>query len=434
VVIFFAGLREPIAFWEQYIPVSVFNQSSIHFAVAIGIGLLIGSERERRKGSGAKRGAAGVRTFALAAFAGALSSYLQSEILLVTVAAGTVLLSALAYKRTAARDPGLTTELALLVTVLLGALPLRNPLLAASLGVITTILLASRDFLHAALKNLLSEQEAHDALVFLAAALVILPLAPDREIGFGAFNPRRILELVVLVMAMSAASYIALRAFGSRLGLPLAGLVGGFISATATIGTMGQRAKRDPALASAATSAAVLANVATVLQMVVVLLVTNVDTCRALAKPLFLSGIAAVAYALILLIRSSKTPIAQEPTPGRAFDVKLAVFFAATVSGILFFCAFLNRTYGNRGLLLGATLSGLADTHATAISIASLVSAGRLTPQAAVLPIVVGFSTNTLTKAVVALTVGNTRFALQLLPGLIALVIAAFLGMWWSGL
>jgi hypothetical protein len=162
VVIFFAGLREPIAFWEQCMPVTVFNQTSIHFAVAIGIGLLIGSERERRKGSGAKRGAAGVRTFALAAFAGALSSYLQSEILLVTVAAGTVLLSALAYKRTAARDPGLTTEL-VLVTVLLGALPLRNPLLAASLGVVTTILLASRDFLHAALKNLLSEQEAHDA-------------------------------------------------------------------------------------------------------------------------------------------------------------------------------------------------------------------------------------------------------------------------------
>lgn len=413
----------------------VLNPSSIRFAVAVGIGLLIGSERERRKGSGARRGAAGVRTFALAAFAGALSRYLQSEILLVTVTAGTVLLSALAYHRTAQRDPGLTTEFAALVTVLLGALTVHDPLLAASLGVITTILLASRDYLHAALKNLLSEQEAHDALVFLAAALVILPLAPDRKIGpFGTFNPRRILELVVLIMAMSSASYIALRAFGSRLGLALAGLVGGFISATATIGTMGQRAKRDRALASWATSAAVLANVATVLQMVVVLLVTNVDTCRALAKPLFLSGMAAVAYAVILSVRASKTPIAHEPTPGRAFDLKLAVFFAATVSGILFFCAFLSRTYGNRGLLLGAALSGLADTHATAISIASLVAAGRLTPQAAVLPILVGFSANTLTKAVVAFTVGSTRFALQLFPGLVALVLAAFLGMWWSGL
>jgi hypothetical protein len=167
--------------------------SPISLAIAIGIGLLIGSERERRKGSGSQRGAAGVRTFALAALAGALSSYLNSEALLVAVAAGAVLLSALAYRYTAPKDPGLTTEFALLVTVLLGALTMRNPLLAAGLSVITTILLAARERLHRALKNLLSEQEAHDALVFLAATLVILPLAPNRELGpFGAFNPRKI--------------------------------------------------------------------------------------------------------------------------------------------------------------------------------------------------------------------------------------------------
>jgi len=411
------------------------NQTWLRFAIALGIGLLIGSERERHKGCGATRGAAGVRTFALAALVGALGNYLQSEILLVTIAAGTVLLSALAYRRTSVADPGLTSEFAVLTAVLLGALTIRNPPLAASLGVITTILLASRNVLHRGLRDLLSEQEAQDALIFFAMALVALPLAPNRAIGpFRAFNPRRILELVVLVMAMGSASYIALRAVGSRLGLAIAGFLGGFISSTATIGTMGQRAKSDPDLTSAATSAAVLSNVATVLQMVIVLLITNVDTCRALATPMLLSGIAIVAYALILLIRTSKTQVTHEPIPGRAFDLKLAIFFAATVSAILFFCAFLNQTYGNRGLLFGATLSGLADTHATAISIASLVSAGRLTPNNAVLPILLGFSANTLIKVVVAFTTGGARFALQLLPGLIALVLAAFIGMWWSGL
>jgi uncharacterized membrane protein YhiD involved in acid resistance len=79
--------------------------SPISLAIAIGIGLLIGSERERRKGSGSQRGAAGVRTFALAAFAGALSSYLNSEALLVAVAAAAVLFSALAYRYTAPRMP-----------------------------------------------------------------------------------------------------------------------------------------------------------------------------------------------------------------------------------------------------------------------------------------------------------------------------------------
>jgi uncharacterized membrane protein (DUF4010 family) len=413
--------------------VSSLNQTWLHFAIALGIGLLIGSERERHKGTGATRGAAGVRTFTLAALAGALGSYLQSEILLVTIVAGTVLLAAFAYRRTAVEDPGLTSEFAVMATVLLGGLTMRNAALAAGLSVITTILLASRSILHRGLRDLLSEQEAHDALVFLAIALVALPLSPDHVIGpFHAFNPRRILELVVLVMAMGSASYIAMRAFGTRLGLSIAGFMGGFISSTATIGTMGQRAKNDPDLARATTCAAILSNVATVLQMVIVLSVANLDTCRALARPMLFSGIAVVAYALIFLVHKSNTKVTNEPKPGRAFDLKLAIFFAATVSGILFFCAFLNQTYDNRGLLLGAVLSGLVDTHATAISIASLVAAGRLTSHDAILPVLLGFSANTATKVVVAFTTGSTRFALQLLPGLIALVLAGFVGMWWN--
>jgi uncharacterized membrane protein (DUF4010 family) len=405
--------------------------SAIRLAAAIGIGLLIGAERERRKGSGLQRGAAGVRTFTLAAFAGALSSYLQSEALLVIVAAGAVLFSALAYRYTARRDPGLTTEFALLVTVLLGALTIQNPLLAAGLSVVTTILLAARQRIHRTLKNLLSEQEAHDALVFLAATLVILPIVPNRALGpLDAFNPRKIWELVVLVMAVGAASYFALRALGSRLGLALAGFVGGFISASATIGSMGNRANRSPELERAAASGAILATVATVIQMFLVLLVTNVATCRTVAVPLLFAGVAAVGYALIFVVLSSKTPTTTEPTAGRAFDLRLAFLFAMAITVILFLCAFLNQRYGSRGLLLGAGLSGFADTHATAISIASLVSAGKLAPESAALPILLGFTTNTLTKAIVAFTVGGYRFALTLLPGLIAVVLAAFLGMW----
>ena len=405
--------------------------SAIYLAVAIGVGLLIGAERERRKGTGPGRSAAGVRTFALAAFAGALSSYLKSEALLTVVAAAAVIFSGLAYRRTAKRDPGLTTEFALVVTVLLGALTMLQPLLAAGLSVLTTIVLASRERLHRIFKKLLSEQEVHDALLFLAATLVILPLAPNRDLGpLGAFNPRRIWELVVLIMGISAASYIFLRTLGSRLGLALAGVAGGFVSATATIGSMGGRATRDPAIGKAATSGAVLATVATVIQMFLILLVTNVATCRALAMPLLFAGIAAVGFASLFVVRSSGPRAVNEPTAGRAFDLRLVLLFAVTVSVVLFLCAFLNQRYGNRGLLIAAALSGFADTHATAISIATLVSSGKLAPESAVFPILLGFTTNTLTKIVVAFTAGGYRFGMQVLFGLVAVVFAAFLGMW----
>jgi len=405
--------------------------SALALAIAIGIGLLIGAERERRKGSGSRRGAAGIRTFALAAFAGALSRYLNSQALLVAVAAAAVLFSAIAYRRGARKDPGLTTEFALLVTVLLGALTMQDPPLAVGLSVVTTILLASRERLHHAFKNLLSDQEAHDALVFLAATLVILPLAPNRDMGpFGAFNPRKIWELVVLVMGVSATSYIAVRAVGLRLGLALVGFLGGFISAGATIGSLGNRARRNPELLNTTASGAIFATVATVVQMFLVLVVTNVATLRALAMPLLLSGLTAIGYALCFLAFFSNPPATNEPSEGRAFDLRVALGFAVTISVILFLCAFLNFRYGNRGLFVGAALSGFADTHATAISVASLVSAGKLAPEAAIFPILLGFTTNSLTKAVVAFASGGYRFATRVFPGLIVVVLAGFIGAW----
>lgn len=408
--------------------------SALSLFVAIGIGLLIGAERERRKGTGVGRGAAGVRTFALAAFAGALSTYLKSEALLAIVAAAAVLFSAFAYRRTARQDPGLTTEFALLVTVLLGALAMPQPLLAAGLSVVTTIGLASRERLHRVFKDLLSQQEVHDGLIFLAATLVILPLTPNRNLGpLGAFNPRKIWELVVLVMAIGAASYIFLRSLGPRLGLALAGFAGGFISASATIGSMGNRARRSPELGKAATSGAVLATVATVTQMVLVLLVANAATCRALALPMLFAGIAAAGYALVFITRSSGTQPANESLVGRAFDLRLALLFGITVSAILVLCAFLNQRYGNRGLLVAAALSGFADTHATAISVSALVSSGKLTPESAAVPILLGFATNTVAKIIVAFSAGGYRFGLKILLGLIVVVLAAFLGLLVAG-
>ena len=77
-----------------------------------------------------------------------------------------------------------------------------------------------------------------------------------------------------------------------------------------------------------------------------VLLVTNVATCRAVAMPLLFAGLAAIGYALMFVALSSKTPTANEPTAGRAFDLRLALLFAVTITLILFLCASLNQGYG----------------------------------------------------------------------------------------
>src|SRR3974377_360445 len=98
------------------------NSLILCFAVALGIGLLIGVERERRKGEGQSRGPAGIRTFAISSLGGAIAFTVGGQLLLAILSLGVIVLAAVAYRRANSEDPGLTTEIALILTVLLGAL------------------------------------------------------------------------------------------------------------------------------------------------------------------------------------------------------------------------------------------------------------------------------------------------------------------------
>ena len=114
------------------------------FLVALGVGLLIGIDRERKKGEGPAHQAPGLRTFTLAALLGAVAIVAAGELLLAAVALGVVAFAGLSYWRARDSDPGLTTETALVLVTLLGGLAIREPAFAAGLGVVTAVLLAAR--------------------------------------------------------------------------------------------------------------------------------------------------------------------------------------------------------------------------------------------------------------------------------------------------
>ena len=129
----------------------------LNLAVALGIGLLIGAERERRKGEGPSRSPAGIRTFTVTSLAGAISFIVGGEVLLAVATAGVIILTAAAYWRGHEDDPGLTTEIALILTALLGGLSVQQPALAAGLAVIIAILLAARSRFHRFLHSVLQD-------------------------------------------------------------------------------------------------------------------------------------------------------------------------------------------------------------------------------------------------------------------------------------
>jgi uncharacterized membrane protein (DUF4010 family) len=400
----------------------------LSLAVAIGIGLLVGTERERRKGEGPDRSPAGVRTFALVSLAGAVSFTIGREVLLAVTTGGIFVLTALAYFREQGGDPGLTTEIALVVTALLGGLAMTHPELAAGLAVAATIMLNARSALHEFVRSVLSEAEVRDALIFAAATLIVLPLLPNEQLGpFDALNPHAIWIIVILVMAISGLGHIAVRALGARFGLPIAGLASGFVSSSATIGALGARAAKSPGQLRPAVAGAVLSSVATIVQMAVLLAATNLETLWMMASPLVCAGAAAIAYGAIFAALALRSEPAETPERGQAFSLWAALGFAALLATVLLASRALDLWFGPRGVTIAAGAAGLADTHSAAISVAALVGAGKLGASDAVLPILVALSTNTITKFVMSLAGGST-FVLCVAPGLLLVIGAAWAG------
>jgi uncharacterized membrane protein (DUF4010 family) len=411
----------------------MFEPSSLFlgFVVALGVGLLIGIDRERKKGEGPGRGAAGLRTFTLASLAGATGAAAGGDLLLAVVVLGMVIFAGLSYWQARGDDPGLTTETALVATTLLGGLATREPAFAAGIGVVVAVLLNARAELHQFVRSMLTNEEIRDLLIFAGATLVVLPLLPDHPIGpYGALNLRTIWLVVILVMGIGALGYILMRVVGPRYGLPLAGFASGFISSSATIGAMGGRAAKEPDQMRPAAAGAVLSSVATVVQLGILIAATDLAVLKAFMMPLLFSGGAAILYGgafTLWALREKRGEV--EETQGSAFSLKTALIFAGILAGVLLLAAALQDWMGEAGVIIAAGAAGFADTHAPSISVASLAADGRLTPQAAVLPILAAFTTNTVTKMVLAFTAGGARFALYVVPGQLLMLAAAWAAM-----
>lgn len=406
------------------------NALWLDLAVALGIGLLIGAERERSKGIDPDRSLAGIRTFAIASLLGAVSMVVNFWLLVVSVICVTVF-AAIAYVVRVDKHPGLTTEITLVFTVILGGLAMSSPSLAASLAVTAAILLAAKEPIHGFVRGVVTKDELNDFLILAAATLIVLPLVPNEFIGpFSAINPRNLWLIVILVMLISALGHIALRWFGGRIGLPLVGLVSGFISSIATVGAMGERAKQMPALMGSAVAGAVLSSLSTVLQLSLLLAAIHRPTLQALAAPLIFGGISVAMYGLVVTLSSFHNDGAEMTKPSRSFSVKTALVLAAVIAVVLVTSAALKAWFGQAGLVFASGVAGLADVHASTISVASLAAAGNLSAADAVIPILVAFSINAISKAVAAIVSGGTEFSRQVIPGLIIQVSATWLG-WW---
>lgn len=395
---------------------------------ALGIGLMIGIVRERMHGS-PQALVAGTRTHALICLLGCMGWMLGSAAFVVCL----LLVGALtiaAYLHTARDDPGLTSEVALLLSAVLGGLSVEHASLAAALGVLGASLLLVKAPMQKLSRELISERELQDGLMLGAAALVVMPLLPTEPLDpWGAVSPTTVWRIVVLVMAVGMFGHIAQRLFGARWGLPIAGFFSGFVSSSAAVTGMGQRARENGEQTTACASAALLANLASLLLFLAVVGTISPALLSAALPSLGLAVLALLLVAGFWQWCTHQSDVIVAQSSGRAFKLSQALLIAALIAGVSLLAAWLGQRFGSAGVLVTTMMVALAEVHAAAAGVAQLQVSGTVPLDVARWGTLGVLSASSLAKTVLAFASGGTRYGWQVAIGLIAMPSAAWLGL-----
>jgi uncharacterized membrane protein (DUF4010 family) len=396
--------------------------------VALAIGLLIGIERgwKQRQAEEGKR-IAGLRSFGLIALLGGVSGLLAQYLDVIAfgfVFAGFTLAATVAYAMQwrDKRDISITSLVTMLLTFILGAMvTLQHVSLAASIAVVTVMLLRFKNVLHSWLKKL-DREELHAALQLLLISVVLLPLLPDRGYGpWQALNPYEIWWMVVLIAGISFIGYFAMRIAGTEKGVILTALAAGMASSTALTLHYAQLFRQQPPMKHLLSAGILLACATMFPRVLLIASLINIALLEALLPPLAMMTALTLTFALINWRQKNST---QAPAEIRKLinplQLKPALVFGLLLMLVLLLGKAAVHFFGDTGIYLLALVSGIADVDPINLTL-SRMSSSEITLHTAVIGIVIASSTNTLVKAGLAVFAGGRELGIRVfIPLLLA--------------
>jgi len=392
--------------------------------LALAIGLLVGLQRER-----VKEGPAGIRTFALIALGGFFTGVIGLRFGGLSILGGLLFLAAILSvgnvidsRKHPDHGSGATTEIAALLVFLLG-IYLADPANEAAPAVIFTgviaLLLQYKTPLHQFVRGL-GPEDVRSIMQFVLITLVVLPVLPDRTFGpFDVFNPRRAWLMVVLIVGIGLAGYLAQRIVGNRAGTLTSGLLGGLVSSTATSVSASRSARENSQRVIAAALIVLLSSSVSVARVLVEMAVVNGRNLLQTGPPLALFFLVFVALTFLLYRRHSADGIHPDP-PANPAGLRPALLFGGLYVIILMAVAAAKEQAGTAGLYGIAILSGLTDVDAITLSTAGLVDAGKLDPATGWRTILIAAMSNLAFKSGTVAMVGGKLLFLRILPVLAA--------------
>ena len=389
------------------------------FGTALGLGLLVGLQREW-----VQNRVAGIRTFALLSLFGALCGLLglvyggwviaAALIAFVSV----VIIGHLAEMKNKEPDSGLTTEMAMLVMFATGIITIHgHRLIAVVIAGSVMVLLQSKKPLHDMVRRI-GEDDLREIARLVLLGLVILPALPNREMGYlDVLNPFAIWLMVVLIVGISLAAYLAGKFLSGTKGTALTGILGGLISSTATTASLARRSRDHGACGISLAAITLIASAIVFVRVIAEVAIAAPAHLQKLLPPLlammFWFGL--VAAIVHRISEKSGKHVADESPPS---ELKSAVIFGLLYAVVLLVVAAAREHFGDSGLYIAAAISGLTDMDAITLSTSRLVSTASLDTNTAWRMIIVGGMANMLFKAGLVLVLGARAFIKPVLLGM----------------
>lgn len=251
----------------------------IRLTVGVGIGFLIGLEREHAALTRDIKPFAGIRTIILVVLLSFLTMmlyYLISPWILAISLVGLFALVSFSYFISHKGDAGGTTELSVILSYFLGILTFLGFIeISLAITMIIVTLLSSKIRLQKFIGTITSE-ELVAVIRFGVIALLIFPFLPNNSIDpYDVINLREVGLIVLLTSGLSFIGYILMRVFGKDYGILLTGIVGGLISSTMITWIFSKKSKEQPGLASNCMAAIMAASTVMMIRVIVWVFIFN---------------------------------------------------------------------------------------------------------------------------------------------------------------
>jgi uncharacterized membrane protein (DUF4010 family) len=393
--------------------------------MSVGIGLLIGLEREHSQKTG-------VRTFALVALIGCLGGLMGH--LFAAIALGFVAMAVawMNYRQILLEHRlALTTTTGLVcvgfVGVLFGQGHVFTP---AAAGLVTAALLAWKEPITKFAVGL-SDAELRSAILLAILTFIVYPVLPDHPVDpWGLIEPKSNWASVIIIAGIGFINYVLLKLLGPR-GMEITAFFGGLVNSRKVVVELALRLRElGPALVPAVYRGIVLATGAMVLRNGLIVAILAPAAVLPCAIPLGLMLLGSVAFWRFTAVDSAAPPAEHAPLALESpFKLSAALKFGLVFLVINIVGALAERTFGQASFYFVSIAGGLLSSATTIAAATTLINHHELSVTTGANGVILSSLTSILINIpLIRGTTRNPAFKRKICRALVALAALGLLG------